>query len=190
MSILKYCYFLLACAFVGARPSTASPYKQLQDSQLGENVYLHKGFPWNQAPENLNVFIPTSATNGFDASGRSLPIVIFYSGFGSNLPTGVYGSVLTEMASKANGAVVVAWDGLGVANPLDIAGIVDRASLMLEFHRNGGLQNLIDKYFKVPVTVDVNQIFFAGHSSGNQIATLMAKTFDSLGLILLDPVDR
>ncbi|KAJ3304383.1 hypothetical protein HDV03_002864 [Kappamyces sp. JEL0829] len=158
----------------------ATPYDVVA---LGENHYSF--FTQTDGYKaNLNVFLPVP-----DATTRAYPLVLFFSGFGSNLPSAAYGEVLSEMASKGNGAVVVAWDGLGVANPLDIARVLDRTSAILQFCQGGALQAWIDKTFKAPVRIDVASTFFAAHSSGNQVAVLMGGKYPSNGLILLDPVD-
>jgi len=46
-----------------------------------------------------------------------------------------------------------------------MGGVIDKTTLMLAFFKNGGLQNMIYKFFEVPIIADTDQIFFAGHSS-------------------------
>jgi Chlorophyllase enzyme len=162
----------------------ANPFNTLHDSQLGQVVYAHKFF---QTPENLLIAIPKYLLTR-RARPEKYPVVMFFSGFGSNIPTEAYHDVLAQMASKGDGAVFVAWDGLTIANPLDMDNMVVRVTNILEY-LTSDLGNFIAKNFKEPVQVDMSQVFFAGHSSGSQIATLMALKVRAKGLILLDPVD-
>ncbi|KAJ3311358.1 hypothetical protein HDV04_004070 [Boothiomyces sp. JEL0838] len=149
--------------------------------QNGENKELWKFGASPAFDENLHIFVPKDNSDTF-------PLVLFFSGFGSNLPTAAYSEVLSEMASKAHGAVVVAWDGLTESNPLDMPGILARTNKILEFCQTK-LQDYINANFANKVVVDPSRLFFAAHSSGNQIAVEMALSNPSLGMILLDPVD-
>ncbi|KAJ3270484.1 hypothetical protein HDV01_007791 [Terramyces sp. JEL0728] len=149
--------------------------------QNGENKELWKTGTNPAFDENLHIFVPKDSDDTY-------PLVLFFSGFGSNLPTAAYSEVLSEIASKSHGAVVVAWDGLTESNPLDMPGILNRTNKILGFCQTK-LQDYINQNFANKVKVDPSRLFFAAHSSGNQIAVEMGLATPSLGLILLDPVD-
>jgi pimeloyl-ACP methyl ester carboxylesterase len=161
-----------------------SPYNTI--NILGESKFLSKRFhSYPKNTENLYVYLPQNPSRT-----ESYPVVLFFSGFGSNLPPKLYGRVLEEISSKANGAVVVAWDGLGVSNPLDMPGIVKRVDRLVDYVTSWDLQATISQKFKNSVKSDPSRLFFMGHSSGSQIAYVMADRYPSAaGLILLDPVD-
>jgi pimeloyl-ACP methyl ester carboxylesterase len=164
--------------------SFTSPFQSV--NVFGESKYLSKrfhSFPKNT--ENLYVYLPPNPS-----STETYPIVLFFSGFGSNIPPNLYGQVMQEICAKASGAIVVAWDGLGVANPLDMRGVVQRVDRLIDHMTSGDLQATINHKFKNPAVLDPSRFFFMGHSSGSQIAYVMADRYPSAtGLILLDPVD-
>ena len=175
---------ILIFAVITSCLSVRSPYNSISD--LGESHYFPKWFQSSpEFTENLYVYMPIKTTR----APKTYPVVLFFSGFGSNLPQVAYGQVINEISTKANGAVVVGWDGLGVSNPLDMPGIVKRVDQLVEYSRNGSLQMSINRQFKSPVKIDPSRLFFMGHSSGSQIAYLLANKYPALGLILLDPVD-
>ncbi|KAJ3326676.1 Cell cycle checkpoint protein rad17 [Blyttiomyces sp. JEL0837] len=183
----------LIVAFSGALVSgstTPSPYTAITNK--GENHEVTQfHWPWTPAPnvnltENVNVFVPSG-----DSGKSSYPVVFFYGGFGSNLPSAAYSDLLSQISSKADGAIIVAWDAL-FTNPVNVTNALTKSHDIYNWATTqGSLQKTINNQFTHKPTADTSRIFFAGHSSGNQIAVKMAETYPVgvKGLILLDPVD-
>ena len=136
----------------------------------GNSTYLRKPFG------RLSTFYPR-------ISSIRLPLIMFYTGFGSNFPTMAYDPLLEQIAEKTQ-SVVVSWDGLFVSNPMDQKDQVRRADIIIKYCLEiGGLQK------DLGIKIDTEQIYYSAHSSGNQIAVLMGTSHYSKALILIDPVD-
>ena len=178
LMLFQISLFTLASAATIPR-AFLNPYTSINEDV--ENRYFLKGF--NGVPENLNVWVPK------DGKQTEYPLILFLAGFGANMPSALYSSLVTQIVAKNTGAVVVAWDGLTVSNPLDIDGTMPHIQSVLDFCQTK-LQGLIASKFNNPVRIDPKRIFHLSHSSGAQLSVLLAHQNKPKGIIFLDPVDR
>ena len=183
---------LIVASVFGAIANSASvvssPFDLIQNNETGEWKYFDSHHWHAKVKENMLVSGPYIHPNS--NSQQSYPIIIFFPGMGSNIPSLGYLDVIKQMSSKGSGAIVVSWDGLAVANPLHMDDVVSKAQNIVDIAKNGDLQKLIDTSFKRPFKINANSIFLDGHSSGAQIAYLLGvKNSNIDGLVLLDPVD-
>ncbi|KAJ3288915.1 hypothetical protein HDU76_007605 [Blyttiomyces sp. JEL0837] len=165
---------MTAAPFVAA---VASPYDPI--SAKGET---HDVSGWDEA---VSVYVPNS---GFPAS-TSYPVVFFYGGF-ALAPGLAYTDLVSQISSKAEGAVVVTWNAALLSASNGFQKAIDIYTRTLK----GDLQSFIDKTFTTRKTkIDTSKIFFSAHSAGNQIVVDMAEKYESSGnvkgLLFIDPVD-
>ena len=138
----------------------------------GTSSYLKKPFG------KLSTFYPNASV----VAGSPLPTLMFYTGFGSNFPAGVYTDLLEQLSQKLQ-MIVVCWDGTFKSNPLDHSSQLRRASTIRNYLLDGNFTK------DTGVVVDAERMFYGGHSSGNQLAIIMSLQYTSKALVLLDPVD-
>jgi hypothetical protein len=131
---------------------------------------------------NLNVWFPGNLYS-------SLPIIIFFTGMGSSVPSTSYANLLGQISYKNKGAIVVAWDGIGQAKLTDHNITVMHAEKIFNFVKDGSLQAAIFNLTMKQLKIDMSKFIWAGHSSGCQIAVLMNVKHAGSSMILLDPVD-
>jgi hypothetical protein len=163
-----------------------SPYKSLPPNALGQTQTWKKGS--NKAlTQTIRVSIPKTLIKS-----KIYPVVIMFTGLGSILPTAAYDTLMKQMSAKGLGAVIVAWDGLGVSNPLNKNGTLAHVQEIVNFCKDGWLQHLLYVRFEKDINIDASSFIFAGHSSGGQMAveTALANVKITKGLFLMDPVDR
>jgi hypothetical protein len=178
MSFLMWIFCLFALAFAGKK----SPYELLEASEVGSSAYYWKWFEKYPVDENMHIFIPKKGIQ------ESYPVVLFMGGLGSSIFTAIYSDFLSETSYKGMGAIVIAWDALGVSNPYDSEGAAERCVKIYDFIKSD-LQTWIDQKFDNPVKVNHSRIFAMGHSSGSRLATLLARARSLTGILHLDPVD-
>ena len=135
----------------------------------GTTKYLKKPFA------NLATFIPPTTT-------QPPGLLIFFTGFGSNFPASAYHDLLQQISQKAN-LVVVAYDGLLHSNPLNQPSQLQTAAKILNYTKIG-------MEYDINMRVNFKKTLFGGHSSGNQLAVMMGLEYYSLGIVLVDPVDK
>jgi pimeloyl-ACP methyl ester carboxylesterase len=131
---------------------------------------------------NLNVWFPENLDS-------PLPIVIFFTGMSSIIPSAYYSNLLSQISYKNNGSIVVAWDGSGAASPFNHNITVMHAEKIFNFVKDGSLQAAILNLTMKQLKIDMSKLIWAGHSSGCQITVLMNARHAGSAMILLDPVD-
>jgi hypothetical protein len=168
------------------RIDATSPYIAMSakavSSHVVERSIVHDRIPG--LSENVNIYAPRNP-------GR-YPLILFYSGFGSNIPDQLYGEFLQELAAKGAGVIV----GLALlpTNPLALEDNSQRAMRVRDWasdQLNAYMHS--DMGLGKGVHVDVDRVIVMGHSSGCQLATKVAQAPELQNflssLVLLDPVD-
>ena len=163
--------FLLALLTTVTLSLSDSIYDQVKFK--GTSKYFKKPFG------KLSTFYPNVNTDA------TLPLLMFYTGFGSNFPAIAYTDVLQQLSQKLQ-MVVVCWDGTLDSNPLDQPSQLRKAALILDFLVDGSFTRESNS----KITINQTSVFFGAHSSGNQLAVLMASKVGARGLVMLDPVDK